>query len=156
MAISIWWTGKTVPDYLKSGIDEYLKRISHFEKIDFKEFRESKGIHNKQLIIESEEKALKIQLSKTKYNIILLDERGTAFTSVEFAKWLDHKLHVTNQNLCFIIGGAYGFSDEFKNSANELISFSKMTMSHQLIRLVFTEQLYRAFTIINHLPYHHD
>lgn len=156
MAISIWWTGKTVPDYLKKGIDEYLKRISHFEKIECREFKEFKGIQNKQLIIESEEKAFKIQLSKSKSQIILLDERGSSFNSVEFAKWLDHKFQITNHNLCFIIGGAYGFSEEFKESADELISFSKMTMSHQLIRLVFLEQLYRAFTIMNHLPYHHD
>ncbi len=156
MAISIWWTGKTNPEYLKSGIDDYLKRILHFDKLELKEFKELKGMQNAQQIIINEEKILIQQLSKAKYYVVLLDEKGSEYNSLEFSKWLDHKLNLSNQNLCFVIGGAYGFSKEFKSQANELISFSKMTMSHQLIRLIFLEQLYRAFTIINHLPYHHE
>ena len=113
-------------------------------------------MQNAQQIIINEEKILIQQLSKAKYYVVLLDEKGSEYNSLEFSKWLDHKLNLSNQNLCFVIGGAYGFSKEFKSQANELISFSKMTMSHQLIRLIFLEQLYRAFTIINHLPYHHE
>ena len=156
MNLSICWTGKTNPDYLKLGMDEYIKRIRHFTKLEIKEFKETKGMQNSKQIITAEEKELFFHLAKYKYYLVLLDEKGTSFNSIEFAKWIDHKLNVANTNLCFIVGGAYGFSQEFKAQANELISFSEMTLSHQLIRLVFMEQLYRAFTIINHLPYHHE
>jgi 23S rRNA (pseudouridine1915-N3)-methyltransferase len=156
MSIAIWWTGKTNSDYLKTGIEDYLNRIRHFDKLDLKEFKETKGLQNIQQIIYQEEKEIRNQLSKSKYYTVLLDEKGKNYSSMEFANWLDQKRNINNQKLCFIIGGAYGFSNELKHDTDELISFSKMTFSHQLIRLVFLEQLYRAFTIINHLPYHHE
>lgn len=155
MSISIWWTGKTTPDYLNRGVEDYIKRIQHFHKVAIKEFKEFKGLQSAQKIITYEEKELNIQLHKSKYYIVLLDEKGSAFNSLDFSKWLDNKL-ITSSKVCFIIGGAYGFSNDFKEQANELVSFSKMTLSHQLIRLIFMEQLYRAFTIIHNLPYHHD
>jgi len=156
MAIHVWWTGKTNPDYLRTGIEDYIGRIRHFSKLEIKEFKDQKGIKNSIQIIANEENELSIQLAKQKCYTVLLDERGKTYNSIEFSKWLDHKINVANVRICFIIGGAYGFSNEFKNKADELISFSKMTMSHQLIRLVFMEQLYRAFTIHNKLPYHHE
>ena len=156
MSISIWWTGKTNSEYLRTGIEDYANRLSHFGKMELKEFRDIKGLKDPLQIITAEEKELTFQLSKSKFYIVLLDEKGDMYNSRGFSKWLDHKLNSTNLKLCFIIGGPYGFSREFKEQANEHISFSKMTVSHQLIRLIFLEQLYRAFTIINHLPYHHE
>ena len=85
-----------------------------------------------------------------------LDERGKEFRSIEFATWKEKKMHTVNKRLVFIIGGPYGFSPDVYAAAQEKISLSKMTFSHQMIRLIFVEQLYRAFTILNNGPYHHE
>ena len=88
--------------------------------------------------------------------VVLLDERGKEFRSVEFADWIEKKMHTVNKRLVFIIGGPYGFASKVYEATHEKISLSKMTFSHQMIRLLFVEQLYRAYTIINTLPYHHE
>lgn len=156
MSISIWWTGKTNPSFLKSGVDEYIKRIRNFDKLEIKEFKEKKGIQLPYLQIAAEEKDISNQLLRNTDRIILLDERGSIYNSLEFANWIDTKRNILGNKLCFIIGGAYGFSDEMRKMSDELLSLSKMTVSHQLIRLLFLEQLYRAYTINNKLPYHHE
>lgn len=156
MSVSIYWTGKTTPEYLRAGVIEYMKRIKRFDKLEIKEFKETKGLLSAQQTIILEEKELNNHLLKTSNHVILLDEKGTTYSSKEFAKWLENKINLSNNKLCFIIGGAYGFSDEFKNNSKGLLSVSKMTMSHQLVRLVFMEQLYRAYTILNNLPYHNE
>lgn len=94
-------------------------------------------------------------LDKSDY-VVLLDEHGKEFTSMEFSKYIEKKMSTVTKRLVFIVGGPYGFSQEVKNRANEKISLSKMTFSHEMIRLIFTEQLYRAMTIINNEPYHHE
>ena len=88
--------------------------------------------------------------------VVLLDEGGKEFRSVDFARYLEQKQQSVSRRLVFIVGGPYGFSQDVKNRANEKISLSKMTFSHEMIRLIFTEQLYRAMTIINNEPYHHE
>jgi 23S rRNA (pseudouridine1915-N3)-methyltransferase len=88
--------------------------------------------------------------------VVLLDEHGKEFRSVEFASWIERKMHTVNKRLVFIVGGPYGFSPKVYEAAHEKISLSKMTFSHQMIRLIFVEQLYRAFTILNNNPYHHE
>ena len=94
-------------------------------------------------------------LEKSDY-VVLLDEHGTEFTSIEFARYIEKKQSTVQRQLVFIVGGPYGFSDDVKKRANEKISMSKMTFSHEMIRLLFVEQLYRAMTIINNEPYHHE
>jgi 23S rRNA (pseudouridine1915-N3)-methyltransferase len=94
-------------------------------------------------------------LDKSDY-LVLLDEHRKEFTSVEFSKCIEKKMSTVSKRLVFIVGGPYGFSQDVKNRANEKISLSKMTFSHEMIRLIFTEQLYRAMTIINNEPYHHE
>ena len=89
-------------------------------------------------------------------HIVLLDEHGFEFRSVEFAKWMANKMQTVNKRLVFIIGGPYGFAPAIYQTAHEKISLSKMTFSHQMIRLIFVEQLYRAFSILNNSPYHHE
>jgi 23S rRNA (pseudouridine1915-N3)-methyltransferase len=86
----------------------------------------------------------------------LLDEGGKEFSSTEFASWIEHKQNISTKRLLFIVGGPYGFAQKVYDAAHEKLSLSKMTFSHQMIRLLFIEQLYRAYTIINHLPYHHN
>ena len=96
-----------------------------------------------------------LQRLKPSDTVVLLDERGAEFTSIKFSQWLERK-QVAGKNLVFIIGGPYGFSQAVYDRSNEKISLSQMTFSHQMIRLVFTEQLYRACTIIKGEPYHHE
>lgn len=157
MNITLCWTGKTQPDYLKKGIDLYVKRIQHFTNLEIRECKETKGIEEPSKIIMREEKEFRTLLYKIKPSAtILLDERGKTFNSLSFAKWLEKKQLSVSSSICFIIGGAYGFSDLFKNESDELISLSQLTYSHQMARLIFVEQLYRAYCIINNLPYHHE
>ncbi len=156
MSITVCWPGKTNPTFLQVGINEYLNRISNYEKIIIKEFKECKGIQSPRLQILAEEKLINEYLLKTKQKVILLDDKGQSFTSMEFASWLNKRKFLHGHKLCFVIGGAYGFSEEMKSKADELLSLSKMTFNHQVIRLFFFEQLYRAFSIINNSPYHHE
>lgn len=154
--MEIWWTGKTHEKYLDIGIQEYLKRIRFFHKVELREFKESKSIKDPVKMVAYEEENLKKALKKSPYYVILLDENGLSMRSLEFAKWLEPFNNNSSRKLCFIIGGAYGFSNSFKQQADSLLSMSKMTFSHQLVRLVFVEQLYRSISIQNNLPYHHE
>jgi len=157
MKLSLFFTGKTSFKYVETGIAEYEKRIKRY--IDFeikiiKDFKASKSMPAKTVKIKEGEQILK-HLNKTDF-LILLDEKGKMFTSREFAKFIDNKIFTGTKHLVFLIGGAYGFSDEIYNRANAKLSLSKMTFSHQPIRVLFAEQLYRAFTIIKGEPYHND
>jgi len=157
MKLTLLFTGKTSSNYLEKGISDYEKRIKRY--IDFeikviKDFKASKSMPAKTVKIKEGELILKY-LKKTDI-LILLDEKGKLFTSRDFAQYIDNKIISSVKNLVFLIGGAYGFSEEIYKRANEKVSLSKMTFSHQPIRLLFAEQLYRAFTIIKGEPYHND
>jgi len=157
MKLSLFFVGKTSSDYLEKGIAEYEKRIKRY--IDFeiktiKDLKASKSMPVKTVKLKEGEQILK-QL-KNNDILILLDEKGKLFTSREFAQYINHKNSTAVKNLIFLVGGAYGFSEEIYKRANGKISLSKMTFSHQPIRLLFVEQLYRAFTIIKGEPYHND
>lgn len=155
MEIQLWWTGKNHFDYIKDGIADYVQRLSHFCKFKVVEFPSPKGVKDIHRIQTLEEIQLIKNLRAADF-VVLLDEKGKQYESVAFAHFVEQLMHGGHSRIIFIIGGAYGFSDDFKKRANQLLSFSKFTFSHQLIRLLFAEQLYRAFTIINHLPYHHE
>lgn len=147
---------KTTDKHLMAGINDYLERISHympFEIIVIPELKNTKNMTEEQQKVREGELILqKIQPSDT---VVLLDEHGKQFRSVEFADWLQKKQN-TARKLVFIIGGPYGFSEPVYTRANEQISLSKMTFSHQMVRLLFVEQIYRACTIIKGEPYHHE
>jgi 23S rRNA (pseudouridine1915-N3)-methyltransferase len=155
MEIQIWWIGKTSFNYLETGIQDYCKRIEKYNKFKIVEFKGSKNQTDPDIIRNIEEKNLHKKIMKGDY-IILLDELGKRFSSRNFAQLIQTWQNTSIQRVIFIIGGAFGFSKEFKEASNLELSFSDFTMSHQLIRLVFAEQLYRAFTIINNQPYHND
>ena len=142
--------GKTTDKHFQAGIDDYVARISHympFELITIPELKNTKSLtEDQQKTAEGELIMRQIQAGDT---VVLLDEHGKEHRSIEFARWLEQKRN-TARRLIFVIGGPYGFS------ANEQLSLSKMTFSHQMIRLVFTEQVYRACTIIKGEPYHHE
>lgn len=148
--------GKTTDKHFQAGINDYVERISHympFEIVTIPELKNTKSLSEEQQKQAEGELILKqIQTSDT---VVLLDEHGKEFRSIEFAKWLEHKRN-TARRLIFIVGGPYGFSQAVYSRANEQISLSKMTFSHQMIRLVFIEQIYRACTIIKGEPYHHE
>jgi 23S rRNA (pseudouridine1915-N3)-methyltransferase len=148
--------GKTVNKHFIAGIEDYSERISHyvpFEIVTIPELRNTKNLSEEQQKISEGDLILRqIQPSDT---VVLLDEHGKEFRSIEYARWLQQKQQ-TARRLVFVIGGPYGFSDAVYSRSNEKISLSKMTFSHQMVRLIFTEQLYRACTIIKGEPYHHE
>lgn len=148
--------GKTTDRHFQAGIDDYVGRIAHympFELTVIPELKNTKSLtEDQQKNAEGELILKQLQPSDT---VVLLDERGRQLRSVEFARWLEKKRN-TARRLVFIIGGPYGFSEAVYRRADEQLSLSPMTFSHQMIRLVFTEQVYRACTIIRGEPYHHE
>ncbi len=148
--------GKTVNKHFVAGIKDYVERIGHYMPFSvtvIPELKNTKSISEEQQKEKEGELILKmVQPSDT---VVLLDEHGNEFRSVEFAQWLQKKQN-TARRLLFIIGGPYGFADAMYARANEKISLSRMTFSHQMVRLIFTEQIYRACTIIKGEPYHHE
>ena len=148
--------GKTVNKHFVAGIDDYAERITHympFEIVTIPELHNTKNLsEDQQKTAEGDLILRQIQPSDT---VVLLDEHGKEFRSVDYARWLSQKQQ-TARRLVFVIGGPYGFSEAVYARANEKLSLSKMTFSHQMVRLIFTEQLYRACTIIKGEPYHHE
>ena len=148
--------GKTVEKHYIAAIEDYLQRIRHYISFDIEvipELKNTKSLSTGQ--IKEKEGELIVKALQPGDVPVLLDERGKEFRSIEFAAGIERKMH-TAKRLVFIIGGAYGFSQAVYQIAQEKISLSKMTFSHQMIRLIFTEQLYRAMSILNNSPYHHE
>lgn len=157
MKIILLSVGKTDNKQFAQLVDEYRKRVNYY--IPF-ETQIVPDIKNRKNISEKEQKTLEgnlllKSLMPTDY-VVLLDDKGKQFSSVEFAGYLERKSHTVPKRLIFMIGGPYGFSQEIYDAANEKISLSKMTYTHQMVRLIFAEQLYRAMTILNNEPYHHE
>jgi len=157
MKITLLTIGKTEDSYLKDGIDKYLSRLKHYIKFEIIEIPELK---NTKALSQEQQKAKEAELifknTTTTDHLILLDERGSELNSVQFSAMLNKKMIASIQNLVFIIGGPYGFDDSIYKRANEKLSLSRMTFSHQMVRLFFVEQVYRAFTILKGEPYHHQ
>ena len=149
--------GKTADKHFQAGISDYAERISHympFEIVTIPELRNTKSLsEEQQKTAEGELIMRQIQTSDT---VVLLDEHGKEFTSMEFSRYIEKKTHNVPKRLAFVVGGPYGFSEDVKQRANEKISLSKMTFSHEMVRLFFVEQIYRAMTILNNEPYHHE
>ena len=148
--------GKTTSTHISACIDDYAERIGHYMPFTISVIPELK---NTKAITEQQQKEREgemiLQRVSATDTLILLDEHGTEHRSIEFATWLQKK-QLSARRLVFVVGGPYGFSQQVYNRANEMISLSRMTFSHQMVRLVFTEQLYRACTIIKGEPYHHE
>jgi len=157
MKCELWWIGKTNAPYLKDGIHVYTKRLTKYTNFEIKEFADQKNVKNlstAELKIKEGKDLLK--RLKTKDHVILLDEAGKSHTSVTFAKYIEKLQLAGYTKVIFIIGGAYGFSDALYQRSNSKIALSPMTFSHQMVRLIFAEQFYRAFSINNKEPYHHQ
>ncbi|MBO7052523.1 MAG: 23S rRNA (pseudouridine(1915)-N(3))-methyltransferase RlmH [Prevotella sp.] len=148
--------GKTTDKHLQAGIDDYIGRIGHylpFSVTVIPELKNTKSLSEEQQKEREGEQILR-QLQPSDH-LVLLDEHGQERTSVEFAQWMERRQQ-TVRRLVFCIGGPYGFSHAVYQRANEQVSLSRMTFSHQMVRLIFTEQIYRACTIIKGEPYHHE
>ncbi|MEA3495795.1 MAG: 23S rRNA (pseudouridine(1915)-N(3))-methyltransferase RlmH [Bacteroidota bacterium] len=152
MKVEFWMTGKTSQSIVKKEIDRYSSRINKYIPFEIKELKIPKEKTAERIIIKESE----IVLSNLKVNdfLIILDEKGKEFTSIEFAKQLQTLFNRSGSRLIFLVGGAYGFSNQIYKRSNLSISLSRMTFTHEMIRIFFTEQLYRALTIINNHPYH--
>ena len=148
--------GKMGFPFVKEGMDEYSKRIKRYTEFNVQTIPDLKGTKSWSIDQLKEEEGKRILKSiNTRDFVILLDERGEDPDSFEFARFMEKQMLASVKSIVFVIGGAYGFSDEVYSRGNSLLSLSRMTFSHQVIRMVFMEQLYRAFTILRGEPYHH-
>jgi 23S rRNA (pseudouridine1915-N3)-methyltransferase len=157
MKVTLVVIGKTDKDYLKKGIDIYSKRLFHYLPFEIKTIPDIKSSKNLTTIQQKEkEGVLILNQVNVMDQLILLDEKGEELSSVDFSKWMEKRIVAGTKHLVFVIGGPYGFSPAVKERANGKLSLSKMTFSHQMARLIFIEQLYRAMSILNGEPYHHE
>ncbi|EOR94660.1 LSU m3Psi1915 methyltransferase RlmH [Arcticibacter svalbardensis MN12-7] len=157
MKITFLVVGKTEDSYINEGINKYLKRLKHYVKFELVEIPELKNTKN---LREDQQKAKEAELIlkalSQSDHVILLDEKGDELTSSQFAQFVNKKMIGGIQNLVFIVGGPYGFDESIYKLAQGKTSLSRMTFSHQMVRLFFVEQLYRTFTILKGEPYHHE
>ena len=157
MKISLTVVGKTTDRHFIAGIDEYVQRVCHYVPFSIDVISELKGTKN---LSEKEQKEREGELILKSFQagdyIVLLDEHGRERRSIEFAQWMQKRMAAGPKRLVFVVGGPYGFSPAVYAAAQEKVSLSQMTLSHQMIRLLFTEQIYRAMTILNGEPYHHE
>jgi len=156
MKVQFWVIGKTTDTYLLPGINDYIKRLSRYCQFDYVELPAAK-IGKNATEVETklkEELAVLERLEKGDF-LVVMDEKGKEYSSQKFADFLMNHQMIGTKRLVFLIGGAYGFSDKIYKRANSKIALSQMTFTHQMVRLIFTEQLYRAFTITKGEKYHH-
>ncbi len=141
MKVKVLFTGKTTDPWIRQGVEVYAGRIRHYVPFELTELRDDSQI---------------LKSVRNSDHLVLLDEHGETFSSLDWARNLEQKTAHLPKDLVFVIGGPYGFPAEVRARCDESLSLSRMTFSHQLVRLVFLEQLYRAFTIIKGEPYHHE
>lgn len=149
--------GRTTDKHFLASIEEYVSRVNHYMPFSIEvipELKDTKKLSEQEQKQRESELIQKV-LQPSDY-LVLLDEHGTEYRSVEFAQWIQKKLASSPRRLIFLVGGPYGFANNIYEIAKEKISISKMTFSHQMIRLLFVEQIYRAMTILNGEPYHHE
>ena len=157
MKMTLLTVGKTDKDWVKQGMDIYVSRLKHyipFSVVEIPELKNVSSLTKEQIKVREGELILKN--IRPADDMILLDERGKEFSSVEFAKVIQDKITYAGKDIVYVIGGAYGFSDAVYQRADSKISLSHMTFSHQMVRAIFIEQVYRAFTIMKGEPYHHE
>ena len=155
MKIELWVIGKTKHDTIKKEIDNLAKRIQKFNPFEVKTIPDIKNTKDAAQLKKKEAAAV-LKILKPNDYLILLDERGKLFSSADWAKELETTFTRAQGRLIFLVGGAFGFDISLYERSHQKLALSKMTFSHQLIRLIFVEQIYRAFTIINNHPYHNN
>ncbi|MBR1520208.1 MAG: 23S rRNA (pseudouridine(1915)-N(3))-methyltransferase RlmH [Bacteroidaceae bacterium] len=157
MRTTLILVGKTVNKHFVELIDDYAARVKHYMGFDIITIPELKNTKNLSIDQQKQQEGeLILRQLQAGDHVVLLDEHGKEFRSIEFSKYMEQKMQTVSKRLVFIIGGPYGFSPDVYAKANEKLSLSRMTFSHQMIRLIFVEQLYRAMTIMRGEPYHHE
>ena len=157
MKILLLQIDKTQDSYIAEGIETYAKRLRNYTQLDIKTINVPKNVRQRSIGEQKEEEGKMILKEiDASDHLVLLDERGKEYSSTTFSKWLSQKQGASVKRLVFMIGGPFGFDEKIYGRADHQLSLSKMTFSHQMIRLFFTEQLYRAFTIIRGEKYHHE
>lgn len=157
MKITLLCVGKTDDKYIQEGIDKYLKRLKHYISFQIVIIPDIKNVKNLSEVQQKEKEAeLFFKTINPQDFVVLLDEFGKELRSIELSRFLEQKMVFGVQHLVFLIGGPYGFSDFVKQRANYNLSLSKLTFSHQMVRLFFIEQIYRGFSIMKGEPYHHE
>ncbi len=156
MKIKVLFVNKTVGSWVKEGLTEYKSRLKRYLTVDFIELEISTSVKRQVQEILDDESTKILSHVKSSDHLVLLDENGVHVSSEEFAKWLNKKFVSIQGDLIFVVGGAYGFHSNLKERANEQLSLSSMTFTHQMVRVIFAEQLYRAMTILKNEPYHHS
>lgn len=157
MKIKLICIGKTGKSFLEEGEKEYIKRLQKyipFEKIEIPDMKNAKNMSEEQIKVKEGEQLLD-KLNPGDF-LIILDDKGKSYSSIDFSKHLQNLFNKGLKNIVFVVGGPYGFSSAVYERADERLSLSKMTFSHQMIRLFFIEQIYRAMTILRNEPYHHE
>ncbi len=155
MNIELWCIGKNKFDFVGKGVELFAKRIKHYSKLNVYYFNDVRtGSKSNADFIKNKEADLVLNKLQDGDYLILLDEKGKSMDSVKFAGYIENKMIYSSKRVIFLIGGAFGFSEKIYKISKDKLSLSKMTFSHQLIRLIFVEQLYRAFTIIKNEKYH--
>lgn len=157
MQVTLLCIGKTGKKFLEDGEQEYLKRLRHYISFQLQiipDIKQAKSLSESQ--IKQKEGELILEKVTPTDSLILLDEKGKEYSSIEFSAYLQEQFNRGGKHMYFVVGGPYGFSDAVYQRANGMISLSQMTFSHQMIRLFFIEQVYRAMTILRNEPYHHQ
>ncbi len=157
MKISLLTVGATDVKWVREGLDIYVSRLEHYTRfslIEIPQLKNVSALDREQ--IKTREGDLILAKLRPSDEVVLLDEKGKEYSSIELASAIGRKLNAGGKDLVFVIGGAYGFSDAVYDRADSKMSLSRMTFSHQMVRAVFAEQLYRAFTILKGEPYHHE
>ena len=149
--------GKTVDKHLVALMEDYVERTKHYMTFDVEVIPDLKSTKNLSEEVQKEKEGeLILKALQPGDHVVLLDEGGKEMRSVEFAQYLRHKMNTLSKRLVFVIGGPYGFSQKVYHAATEKMSLSRMTFSHQMVRMIFVEQLYRAMSILAGSPYHHE
>lgn len=157
MKITLLTVGKTDIRWVREGLEIYISRLKHYIPFSLTEIPELKNASSlSKYQIKAREGELILKSIKPSDEVILLDEHGKEYTSMEWARNMEKRMSGSGRDMVFVIGGAYGFSDDVYSRCDGKVSLSKMTFSHQMVRTIFAEQLYRAFTIIKGEPYHHE
>lgn len=157
MKLTLMVIGRTNDPNIKELVTHYLKKLPHytaFNYVEIAEIKNTKSLSQEQQ--KNKEGNSVLQRLKASDFVVLLDEKGTLNTSIELANWLQKRLNTGLKHLVFVVGGPYGFSTAVYQRANQKLSLSKLTFSHEMVRLFFVEQLYRAFSILRNEPYHHE
>lgn len=155
MKITLLVIGKTNEKYLEAGIDIFQKRLKHYTNFENITLADVKGVTDSKLLIEKEGEQFLKHVKDDDF-LILCDERGQMITSLEFSELFSKKMSESRKRVLILVGGAFGVSNDVRKRADFILSFSKFTFSHQMIRLFITEQVYRAFTILKNEKYHNE